>query len=72
MRLKTYLQPADQPQARRELGYVIVESPGRGVPFRVTERHAQDRDSGSILVTYCGPDTPEDDQFLRDGYTFHY
>jgi hypothetical protein len=70
--LKTYFQPADQPQARRELGYVIVESPGRGVPFRVTERHAQDRDSSSILVTYCGPDTPDDDQFLRDGYTFHY
>lgn len=72
LRLEAFLQPADQPGARLELGYVVLESPGPGVAFHVKERHARDKDSRSILVTYCGSDTPGDDRFLRDGYTFHY
>jgi hypothetical protein len=72
LRLDTFLQPADKPGERRELGYVILASPAPGAPFRVKERHASDPANNSILVTYAGPDTPGDDAFLRDGYTFNY
>jgi hypothetical protein len=72
LRLDTSLQPANQPGQRQPLGYAILQSQGAGFPFQVKERHARDKDSNAILVTYCGPDTPGDDAFLRDGYTFHY
>jgi hypothetical protein len=72
LRLDTFLQAAGKGGERRQLGYVILSRPVLGVPFRVKERHAIDPADSSILVTYAGPDTPGDDAFLRDGYTFNY
>jgi len=73
LRLESFMQAQDNPKDRRELGYVIVESPGPGAPFRVKQRHPKGKDNDSILVTYSMPEgSADDDSFLRNGYSFHY
>lgn len=73
LRLESSMQAQDNPKDRRELGYVILERPDPGAPFRVRQRHPKSTDSDSILVTYSPEEAPADDNaFLRNGYTFHY
>jgi len=55
----------------RKIGFVILESGGSGLPFRVVERHAEDLHYLDALVTLSW-DSPGDDVFLREGYTFYY
>ena len=55
----------------RKIGFVILESGGSGLPFRVVERHAEDFRYLDALVTLSW-DLPGDDVFLREGYTFYY
>jgi hypothetical protein len=73
LRLESFLQPRAASPKRHDLGYVILERSGPGLPFQVKERHPKSKDNDSILVTYSGGITPgTDDKFLREGYTFHY
>jgi hypothetical protein len=61
------------PHRQQDLGYVILGSPGPGLPFQVKERHPKSKESDTILVTYSGEvGSSSDDTFLREGYTFHY
>jgi hypothetical protein len=54
-----------------ELGYVLLESPGPGAPFRVMQRHPRDPRKFDCLVT-CMDGPPSDDVFLREGNPFYY
>lgn len=73
LRLTSTLGPQAAPRRRQELGYVILESSGPSVPFQVKERYPRSKDSDAILVTYSAElGHVNDDEFLREGYTFHY
>jgi hypothetical protein len=71
LRLDTFELLSPHSAQRKEMGYVILESPGPGVPFHVVEHHAKDSSHFDCLVT-CQDESPGDDAFLRKGYTFYY
>jgi len=73
LRLASLMKPDGAPHRQQDLGYVILESPGPGLPFQVKERHPKSKESDTILVTYSDAvGSSSDDTFLREGYTFHY
>ena len=73
LRLTSLMDLDGAPHRQQNLGYVILESPGPGLPFQVKERHPKSKQRNTILVTYSGEvGSSNDDTFLREGYTFHY
>jgi hypothetical protein len=71
LRLDTYELPRLHSAQRNEMGYVIVESAGPGIPFRILERHPKDPKKFNCLIT-CQMEPPADNVFLRTGQTFYY
>jgi hypothetical protein len=71
LRLDTVAACGTDSSRREELGYVILESPGPGVPFHVTLRHPKEPDLEAGLVTNMD-ESPGDDIFLREGNPFTY
>jgi hypothetical protein len=71
LRLDTFATTLRHPADLKELGYVILESPGPNAPFRVAERHPKDARTFDALVTAVD-EPPDEDDFLRDENPFSY
>jgi len=68
LRLDTFAVSSDHLAERKELGYVILESRGPGVPFHVAQRHPKGAHPESGFVTDMDvPPGTTDDDFLREG-----
>jgi hypothetical protein len=71
LRLDTVSLRGNREARRQALGFVLLESPGPGVAFRVVERHPMDTGAHVGLVSVV--QAPEDeDRFLREGYRLYY
>jgi hypothetical protein len=71
LRVELYEVPFPSGGPRRSLGRAILEAPGPGTPFRVTERHPGPEVHAHQLVTFCET-ARDDDAFLRDGCNHYY
>ena len=71
LRLDTFSVGGNRAARRQALGFVILESPGPGIAFRVVERHPVGVGAQVGLVSF-GQAPEDEDRFLREGYRFYY
>ncbi len=71
LRLDTFELLSPDSAQRKQMGYVVLQSAGPGIPFHVVQRDAKDLGYLNCLIT-CDDESPDDDAFLREGYTFYY